>query len=86
MNSKLKSHELKQLRESLQFGDITHVAKLFDVSPKTVQRALRGEPTQHSDQIIDIIQTIIKQRKDHVNELYRIILRQRAARIQAGDK
>lgn len=85
-NRKLKTYELKELRESLEFGDVSRVAKLHEVSPKTVQRALRGETTNHSDEIIQSIQSIVKARADHNEELRRIIMRQRAARLQAGNK
>ena len=81
----MKAHQLKEIRESLQFGDITTIAREVGVSTTTVQTALRGESSTDTNQLIILhAQTIIKQRTDRKEQLRRIILKQREARLSSG--
>lgn len=83
----MKSHQLKQIREELKFGDVSTIAREVGVTTATVQRALRGESSTDTNQLIIIhAQTIIKQRNDRKEQLHRIIVKQREARIQSSDK
>lgn len=83
----MKANQLKQIREDLQFGDISTIAREVGVTNATVQRALRGESTTDINQLIIIhAQTIIKQRTDRKEQLHRIILKQREARLQGGNQ
>lgn len=83
----MKAYQLKQIREALQFGDITTIAKEVNVSTQTVQRALRGEAmTDTNKTIIAHAQTIIQQRTDRIEQLKRIIAKQRESRISASDQ
>lgn len=77
----MKSFELLQLRRSLKYGDIQKVADHFQVSTKTVQRALRGEC--ESDVSLDIIRHtngIIRQREQRRAELVAALAERKAAR------
>jgi len=77
----MKSFELLQLRRSLKYGDIQKVADHFQVSTKTVQRALRGEC--ESDISLDIIRYtngIIRQREQRRAELVAALAERKAAR------
>ena len=77
----MKSFELLHLRRSLKYGDIQKVADHFQVSTKTVQRALRGEC--ESDVSLDIIRHtngIIRQREERRAELVAALAERKAAR------
>lgn len=81
----MKAHQLKEIRDSLKFGDVSTIARELQVTPQTVQNSLRG--IQHNDTaklIIKHAQTIIKQRLDRIEELKRIRAKQRKQREQAG--
>lgn len=83
----MKAHQLKDLRESLKFGDVTTIAREIGTSATTVQQALRGEGTTPIKQlIIQHAQTIVKQRSDRQEQLKRLIAIQREARLSASDK
>ncbi len=79
----MKTFELLHLRRSLKYGDIQKVADHFQVSTKTVQRALRGEC--ESDISLDIIRYtngIIRQREQRRAELVAALAERKAARDQ----
>ena len=81
----MKAHQLKEIRDSLKFGDVSTIARELQVTPQTVQNSLRG--IQHNDTaklIIKHAQTIIKQRLDRIEELKRIFAKQRREREAAG--
>lgn len=81
----MKAHQLKEIRDSLKFGDVSTIARELQVTPQTVQNSLRG--VQHNDTaklIIKHAQTIIKQRLDRIEELKRILAKQRREREAAG--
>lgn len=81
----MKAHQLKEIRDSLKFGDVSTIARELQVTPQTVQNSLRG--IQHNDTaklIIKHAQTIIKQRLDRIEELKRILAKQRREREAAG--
>lgn len=83
----MKANQLKQIREDLQFGDVSTIAREIGVTTATVQRALRGESSTETNQLIIIhAQTIIKQRTDRKEQLHRIIRKQREERLQAGNQ
>lgn len=85
----MKQHELKQIRDSLQFGDVTTIATEVGVSTVTVQNALRGiAMTATAKLCIQHAQRLIKQRQERIAELKRIIDKQRKERDarMAGDK
>lgn len=83
----MKAHQLKQIREGLQFGDISMIAREVGVTNATVQRSLRGEAmTETTKTIISYAQLIIQQRVDRQEQLRRIIAKQREARVQSGDQ
>lgn len=83
----MKANQLKQIREDLQFGDVSTIAREIGVTTATVQRALRGESSTDTNQLIIIhAQTIIKQRTDRKEQLHRIIRKQREERLQAGNQ
>ena len=77
----MKSFELLHLRRALKYGDIQKIADHFEVSTKTVQRALRGEC--ESDISLDIIRHtngIIRQREQRRAELVAALAQQKATR------
>jgi len=77
----MKSFELLHLRRSLKYGDIQKVADHFQVSTKTVQRALRGEcESDVSLNIIRHVNTIIRQREQRREELIALLAERKAAR------
>lgn len=77
----MKSFELLNLRRSLKYGDIQKVADHFQVSTKTVQRALRGEcESDVSLNIIRHVNTIIRQREQRREELIALLAERKAAR------
>lgn len=77
----MKSFELLQLRRSLKYGDIQKVADHFQVSTKTVQRALRGEcESDISLEIIRHTNGIIRQREQRRAELVAALAERKAAR------
>lgn len=81
----MKAHQLKEIRDSLKFGDVSTIARELEVTPQTVQNSLRG--IQHNDTaklIIKHAQTIIQQRLDRIEELKRILAKQRKQREAAG--
>lgn len=83
----MKAHQLKQIRDGLQFGDISTIAREVGVTTATVQRALRGEAmTDTTKTIISYAQLIIQQRVDRQEQLKRIIAKQREARLQSSDQ
>ena len=85
----MKQHELKQIRDGLQFGDVTTIASEVGVSTVTVQNALRGVAmTETAKLCIQRAQRLIKQREERIAELKRIIAKQRKDRDArlAGDK
>jgi AraC-like DNA-binding protein len=82
----MKQYELKQIRDSLKFGDVTTIATEVGVSAQTVQRALRGSAlTETAKLCIQHAQRLIKQREERIAELKAIIAKQRAAREKASD-
>jgi hypothetical protein len=77
----MKQHELKQIRDALKFGDVTTIANEVGVSTVTVQSALRGiAMTQTSKICIQHAQRIIQQREERIEELRKIIAKQRKER------
>lgn len=81
----MKAHQLKDIRESLEYGDVSTIAREIGVTPKTVQISLRGLQRNDTAQlIIKHAQTIIKQRTDRVEALKRILAKQREQREAAG--
>jgi predicted transcriptional regulator len=81
----MKAHQLKDLRESLLYGDVTTIAREVGVTAQTVQNSLRGLQRNDTAQlIIKHAQTIIKQRTDRVEQLKRILAKQREQREAAG--
>jgi len=81
----MKAHQLKDLREALHYGDVSTIAREIGVTAKTVQICLRGLQRNDTAQlIIKHAQTIIKQRTDRVEQLKRILAKQREHREAAG--
>jgi len=77
----MKSFELLHLRRSLKYGDIQKVADHFQVSTKTVQRALRGEcESDVSHEIIKYVNNIIRTREKRREELIALLAERKAAR------
>jgi hypothetical protein len=85
----MKQHELKQIRDALQFGDVTTIATEVGVSTVTVQNALRGiAMTPTAKLCIQHAQKLIQQRQERIAELKKIIAKQRKERESrlAGDQ
>jgi predicted transcriptional regulator len=77
----MKAHQLKDLRESLLYGDVSTIAREIGVTEKTVQNSLKGlQRNETAKLIIKHAQTIIKQRTDRVEALKRILEKQREER------
>ena len=81
----MKAHQLKDIREALHYGDVSTIAREVGVTAQTVQNSLRGlQRNETAKLIITHAQTIIKQRTDRVEQLKRILAKQRAQREAAG--
>ena len=81
----MKAHQLKEIRDSLKFGDVSTIARELEVTPQTVQNSLRGiQQNDTAKLIINHAKRIIQQRLDRIEELKRIRAKQRKQREQAG--
>jgi hypothetical protein len=81
----MKAHQLKEIRDSLKFGDVSTIARELEVTPQTVQNSLRGiQQNETAQLIINHAKRIIQQRLDRIEELKRILAKQRKQREQAG--
>lgn len=77
----MKSFELLHLRRALMYGDIQTIADHFQVSTKSVQRALRGEcESDLSLRIIKHVNNIIRAREQRREELIALLAERKAAR------
>lgn len=81
----MKAHQLKEIRDSLKFGDVSTIARELEVTPQTVQNSLRGiQQNDTAKLIINHAKRIIQQRLDRIEELKRILAKQRKQREEAG--
>lgn len=81
----MKAHQLKEIRDSLKFGDVSTIARELQVTPQTVQNSLRGiQQNDTAKLIINHAKRIIQQRLDRIEELKRILAKQRKQREEAG--
>ncbi len=81
----MKAHQLKEIRDSLKFGDVSTIARELEVTPQTVQNSLRGiQQNDTAKLIINHAKRIIQQRLDRIEELKRILAKQRKHREEAG--
>jgi len=77
----MKSFELLHLRKSLKYGDLQKISDHFQVTPRSVQRALRGEcESDLSLRIIKHVNNIIRAREQRREELIALLAERKAAR------